>query len=187
MASLQSNEQAPQLHSRRPVRCLLPRWSRASPILKSSDQVVTSRPGSGWYPNSTRAGVGPGSAVSAARGTAICAALFLWPAHSPVIRYAKLHGTKVSAVRSQHYWHDDPPKSLPSRLANKLAPEWPGAMMASGERYNYPAALKGLTRSRRVSWRDVKVGEGEQHVMQSRSIRRSGLPSRATALLNARF
>jgi transposase len=46
---------------------------------------------------------------------------------------------------------------------------------------------EGLTRSRRVSWRDVKVGEGEQHVMQSRSIRRSGQPTWATALLNARF
>ena len=46
---------------------------------------------------------------------------------------------------------------------------------------------EGLTRSRRVSWRDVKVGEAEQHVMQSRSIRRSGQPTWATALLNARF
>ena len=33
--------------------------------------------------------------------------------------------------------------------------------------------------------RDVKVGKGEQHVMQSRSIRRSGQPNRATALSNA--
>ena len=38
-------------------------------------------PGSGWFPNSTRAGVGIGSAVSANRGIAICAACS-WPAHS---------------------------------------------------------------------------------------------------------
>jgi hypothetical protein len=46
---------------------------------------------------------------------------------------------------------------------------------------------EGLMRSRRVSWRDVKLGEGEQHVMQSRSIRRSGQPIWARALSNARF
>ena len=56
------------------ARCWPPRWFRASPILKPSGQVATSRPGSAWCPNSTRAGVGPGSAVSANRGTAICAA-----------------------------------------------------------------------------------------------------------------
>jgi hypothetical protein len=32
----------------------------------------------------------------------------------------------------------------------------------------------------------VTVGKGEQHVMQSRSIRRSGQPTFATALSNAR-
>ena len=35
--------------------------------------------------------------------------------------------------------------------------------------------------------RDVKVGKGEQHVMQSRSIRRSGQPTCASALSNACF
>ena len=35
--------------------------------------------------------------------------------------------------------------------------------------------------------RDVKVGKGEQHVMQSRSIRRSGQPTCAIALSNAGF
>jgi hypothetical protein len=34
-------------------------------------------------------------------------------------------------------------------------------------------------------WRDVNGWEGEQHVMQSRSIRRSGQPTRASALSNA--
>jgi len=35
--------------------------------------------------------------------------------------------------------------------------------------------------------RDVNGWEGEQHVMQSRSIRRSGQPTRASALSNACF
>jgi hypothetical protein len=35
--------------------------------------------------------------------------------------------------------------------------------------------------------RDVTVGKGEQHVMQSRSIRRSGQPTWARALSNACF
>ena len=41
-------------------------------------------------------------------------------------------------------------------------------------------------RSRRNIWRDVKVGEDEQHVMQSRSIRRSGQPISASASLGMR-
>ena len=74
------------------VRCWPPRWSRASPIRRCSDQVATSRPGSGWSPNSTRAEVELGSAVSANRGTAICAACC--GGALAIIRYAKLHGTK---------------------------------------------------------------------------------------------
>jgi hypothetical protein len=35
--------------------------------------------------------------------------------------------------------------------------------------------------------RDVKVGKGEQHVMQSRSFRRSGQPTRAKASSNASY
>src|SRR6266404_8331895 len=52
-------------------------------------------------------------------------------------------------------------------------------------------ALQGTRRTRGVKEiassirRDVTVGKGEQHVMQSRSIRRSGQPTRATAWSNA--
>jgi hypothetical protein len=51
--------------------------------------------------------------------------------------------------------------------------------------------LQGTRRTRGVKEitlgirRDVTVGKGEQHVMQSRSIRRSGQPTWATALSNA--
>ena len=45
----------------------------------------------------------------------------------------------------------------------------------------------GVTRSRRNIRRDVKGWEGEQHVMQGRSIRRSGQPRCASASLNAGY
>jgi Transposase IS116/IS110/IS902 family len=59
-----------------------------------------------------------------------------------VIRYAKLHGTKyrpwVAALLARR-----PTKVAAIALANKLAlMAW--AMMATGERYNYPAALRVL-------------------------------------------
>jgi transposase len=57
-----------------------------------------------------------------------------------VIRYAKIHGTKhrpwVTALLTRR-----PTKVAAIALANKLA-RMAWAMMASGERYNYPAALK---------------------------------------------
>ncbi len=56
-----------------------------------------------------------------------------------VIRYAKLHGTKyrpwVAALLARR-----PTKVAAIALANKLA-RMAWAMMASGERYNYPAGL----------------------------------------------
>ena len=85
MAWHRSNQTSkPRLNvvSQASVRCSRLPLSRASPILKPSDRVATSRPGSGWFLNSTRAGVGIGSAVSANRGIAIRAACS-WPAHSP--------------------------------------------------------------------------------------------------------
>src|SRR5664279_2426227 len=59
----------------------------------------------------------------------------------------------------------------------------------------YDGQKRALQRTRRTcgvneiapdTRRDVKVGKGEQHVMQSRSIRRSGQPTCAIALSNAR-
>jgi transposase len=57
-----------------------------------------------------------------------------------VIRYAKLHGTKyrpwVAALLARR-----PTKVAAIALANKLS-RMAWAMMARGERYNYPAALR---------------------------------------------
>ena len=57
-----------------------------------------------------------------------------------VIRYAKIHGTKyrpwVAALLARR-----PTKVAAIALANKLA-RMAWAMMARGERYNYPASLR---------------------------------------------
>ena len=99
-----------------------------------------------------------------------------------VIRYAKIHGTKyrpwVAALLTRR-----PTKVAAIALANKLA-RMAWAMMARGERYNEPAALR-VERDRAGYQACCEGWEGEQHVMQSRSIRRSGQPTRASALSNA--
>jgi transposase len=109
------------------------------PILKPSNQVATSRPGSGSSPNNTRAGVETGSAVSANKGTAICAAC-LWPAHSPSSAMPSSMALSIG-LGSQRCWQDGRPKVAAIALANKLA-RMAWAMMSTGERYNYPAGLR---------------------------------------------
>jgi transposase len=101
-----------------------------------------------------------------------------------VIRYAKLHGAKhrpwLTALLARR-----PTKVAAIALANKIA-RMAWAMMAR------VSATRNPSRSQRErnpaghpagceSW------EGEQHVMQSRSIRRSGQPTSATASSNATF
>jgi hypothetical protein len=72
--------------------------------------------------------VGISSAVSANKVTAICGAC------------AKIHGTKhrpwLTALLARRHT-----KVAAIALANKLA-RMAWAMMATGERYNYPASLK---------------------------------------------
>ena len=93
-----------------------------------------------------------------------------------VIRYAKILGTKhrpwLTAVLARR-----PPKVAAIALANKIA------RMAWAARAN---ATRNLPRSRRERDRAGHPAwcggwEGEQHVMQSRSIRRSGHPTCASA------
>ena len=100
-----------------------------------------------------------------------------------VIRYAKIHGTKhrpwLTALLARR-----PTKVAAIALANKIA-RMAWAMMVQRR------ALQGTRRACGVNEiapdlrRDVTVGKGEQHVMQSRSIRRSGQPTCASALSNA--
>ena len=123
MAWHRSNQTSKRLNCIPGVGPLSLPLSRASPILKPSDRVATSRPGSGWFPNSTRAGVGIGSAVSANRGIAICAACS-WPAHSPSFAMPRSTAPSIGPG-SQRCWHDGRPKSPPSRLPTS-SPEWPG-------------------------------------------------------------
>ena len=67
------------------------------------------------------------------------------------------------------------------------------AVTRANMRFVATKTLQGTCRARGINEiasdirRDVKVGKGEQHVMQSRSIRRSGQPTCASALSNACF
>ena len=90
-------------------------------------------------------GPGPGSAVSASRGTAICAACS-WREHSPSSAMPSFMAPSIDPG-SQDCWHGGRRKSLPSRL-RQARPN--GLGTPTGERYNYPGSLRGLTRSRRV-------------------------------------
>jgi hypothetical protein len=102
-----------------------------------------------------------------------------------VIRYAKLHGTEhrpwLTTLLARR-----PTKVAAIALANKIT-RMAWAMMTK------KGALQGTRRTGGVKeiapaiGRDVNGWEGEQHVMQSRSIRRSGQPTRASALSNACF
>ena len=102
-----------------------------------------------------------------------------------VIRYAKIHGTRhrpwLTSLLARR-----PDQGRGHRARQQARPDGLGH---DGQ----GRALQGTRRTCGVNEiapdlrRDVKVGEGEQHVMQSRSIRRSGQPTWATALSNARF
>jgi hypothetical protein len=63
------------------AQCWRPLWSQVLLTPGPSDQDVTSRPGLGSFPSSIRVGARTGSAASANRVTAICAACS-WPEHS---------------------------------------------------------------------------------------------------------
>ena len=77
----------------------------------------------GLVPKQHSSGGKDNSAVSASKGTAICAAC-LWPARLSVIRYAKIYGTKhrpwLTALLSENR-----PRSQPSRWPTS-SPGWPG-------------------------------------------------------------
>ena len=93
----------------------------------------------GFVPKQHRAGGASSSAVSVSKGDRYLRGLFVAGALA-VIRYAKIHGTKyrpwVAALLARR-----PTKVAAIALANKLA-RMAWAMMATGERYNYPAALR---------------------------------------------
>jgi hypothetical protein len=101
----------------------------------------------------------------------------------------------------------DPPCETPRDQASALAYGVVSAPAHKGRRHrarqqdgpngmgndDQGRAIQGTRRTRGVNEiasgirRDVTIGKGEQHVMQSRSIRRSGQPTRASALSNARL
>ena len=99
-------------------------------------QDTTSRPGSGLFRSSIRAGSRLGSISK--QGDRYLRSLFVAGALA-VIRYAKVHGTKhrpwLTALLARR-----PTKVAAIALANKLA-RMAWAMMARGERYRQPVAL----------------------------------------------
>ncbi len=102
----------------------------------------------GLVPKQHSSGARTGSAVSANKAIAVSdAACSLGRRALRSIRYAKIHGTKhrpwLTALLARR-----PTKVAAIALANKLA-RMAWAMMARGERYKEPVALRGVTRSRR--------------------------------------
>jgi transposase len=101
-----------------------------------------------------------------------------------VIRYAKIHGTRhrpwLVALLARR-----PTKVAAIALANKLA-RMAWVLMTRGEPTGNPLRLRFEEIASGIR-RDVTVGKGEQRVMQSQSIWRSGQPTWATASSNARF
>jgi transposase len=90
---------------------------------KSSGQGATSRPGSGWCRSSTQAEARTGSAVSANKVTAICAACS-WLVRSPSSAMPKSMAPDT-VPGSRRCWRGGRPRSQPSRLPTRL-PGWPG-------------------------------------------------------------
>src|ERR1700739_1796967 len=138
MAPLQSNEQAPQLHTRRRSAashraCRERRRPKSLPI--RSQLLGLDRAGTQTVLERGRDRLGSISK----QGDRYLRSLFVAGALA-VIRYAKFHGTKyrpwVAALLARR-----PTKVAAIALANKLA-RMAWAMMATGARYNYPPALK---------------------------------------------
>jgi transposase len=88
-----------------------------------SDQGVTSRPGLGSFRSSIRAGAESGSAASANRVTAICAACS-WPEHSPSSAMPRSMAPSIG-TGSRRCRRGARPRLPPSRLPTRLR-GWPG-------------------------------------------------------------
>ena len=94
------------------------------PIQRPSDQGATSRPGSGSCRSSTRAGARTGSAISANKAIAICAACsYRRRARCHPLRQDPWHQT--SALAHGTCWRGGRRRSRPSRSPTR-SPEWLG-------------------------------------------------------------
>jgi len=105
------------------VRRWPPPWSQVSLIRGLSDQVGISRLGSGSCPSSTRVAVRTGSAVSASKAIAICAAC----SRLARLRSSVMPRFTVPSIGpgSQRCWLGGRPRSLRSHWLTR-SPEWLG-------------------------------------------------------------
>jgi hypothetical protein len=138
-----------------------------------SDRGATSQPGLGSLRGSTRVGGKSGSAVSANRVIAICGACS-WPGlrRHPLCQDPRHRASPLvhGVVRPTAEW------VAAIALANKdradgLGHDGQGRAL---QMTSSTCAVKEIASNHR---RHVKVWEGQQHVIQSRSIRRSGQPT----------
>ena len=102
-----------------------------------------------------------------------------------VIRYAKIHGTKhrpwLTALLARQSDQGCCHRTRQQARQNGLGDDGQGRTL---QRTRRACGVNEIAPGIR---RDVEGWEGEQHVMQSRSIRRSGQPTCASASSNAGF
>ena len=118
-----SSEMSMRLDEAPGIGCWPPHWLLPLPTQRPFDQGATSRPGSGWCQSSTQAGARTGSAVSANKVTAICAACS-WPVRSPSSAMPRSTAPSVGPG-SRHCSRGGRRRSPPSRLPTRSR-EWSG-------------------------------------------------------------
>ena len=94
------------------AQCWLRPWSPASLTQRPFARAATSRPGLDWCRSSTRAGARTGSAISANKAIAICAACS-WPARSPSFAMRRSTAPRIGPGL-RHCWRGGRPRLPPS-------------------------------------------------------------------------
>jgi hypothetical protein len=168
-----------------PSRVSAPRWrllwSQALPIPRRFDRARISRPGSGWCRSRTRVGTKTSSAASANRRSLSAQFVHSRCARRDPLCEAPRHQTSAmargiaSAAANQGRRHRARQQDRSHGLGDD---DERGALQGTRRTVGMKEIASGIGR-------DVNGWEGKQHVMQSRSIRRSGQPTRASALSNA--
>ena len=147
-----------------------------------SDQRAISRPGLGWCRSSTRAGGRTGSAVSASKAMAICAACS-WPARSPS---SAMPRSMVQAPALAHgIIGTEADQGRRHRARQQHRTDGLGHDGARRALQGVEVVAGGVAVSSRQ--KVIRNWRGHNDVMQTRSFRGSGKPARVNASSNAWF